>query len=106
MWMTRKQIAETLGLALKDRAPTAYREMSESGGLKEFLETRAEVIAESAGEADWSAEIPPEVTGLEWIQMSTQNRNAAWRNALVEGIADLPIEESEAETPEYAEAEA
>ena len=98
MWMTQKQMVATLDLALKDRAPQAYREMQASGELEAFLKGRAETIMDAAGDAAMNTSIPPEVTGLEREQAATAHWNAAWRLALEEGIADLPSDEEEKES--------
>lgn len=96
MRLTMPQLLRTLERVLLDRAPQAHAEMTADGTLQAFLEGRAEVISEAAGNASVSATTPEGLTGLDRFQYQTMLDNRCWAEALEEGIADLPDERTEA----------
>ena len=96
MWMTEQNVIKALGQALKDRAPQAYQEMERSGELTAFLKGRARTMIDEAMEVEMRDQAPPELTGMEVFQYKETAGNRAWRTALEEAVADLPIEMEEA----------
>lgn len=100
MWMTREKMIETLGLALKDRAPRMYQELKNEGTLREFLAGREEVIRDEAEQAHLNEHHTLPETGMERFQEAHTRRMRAYRVALEGGIADLPTEEQPEEEEE------
>lgn len=107
MRLSRAQLEKAITEAMKWKAPSLFRELSENGGLEAEVTRRADQAEEDYewASSDAMSEIitvrpgKPEIPHLERVQMLTEAQNRTWREAL-EQACEFPIEEEPNEQSE------
>lgn len=101
--MTLNEMRRTLDLALKDRAPKAYRQMKNRGQLATYLDSLSSEAMESVSVATSKAAselpgLPKSSDPMRNVQVMNMARKTAEEVALAQALEAMPMEHSEDET--------
>lgn len=107
MRLSRAQLEKAITEAMKWKAPSLFRELSENGGLEAEVTRRADQAEEDYELASSEAEFElltvragkPELPYMEKVQKMQEIGNRTWREAL-EQACEFPIEEEPNEQSE------
>lgn len=97
--MNDRQMRQTLELALKDRAPQAYRQMKNRGQLATYLDNLTTEAMQSISTATEQQimDLMKIDNPMQRVQRAEMNRKAAEEVALSQALEAMPLEQTEDE---------